>query len=247
MYKISIIISLFFTVIICVSAYSQPIPREELLGMAEITKDAWDVREEAILRRETYEAFDRMQKAARKKGIRLKIVSSYRSFDRQKQIWEYKWNSQWRAHMSDTERALNILEYSSMPGTSRHHWGTDIDLNSVEPEFFEKRRGRRIYRWLCKNAADYGFFQPYTEGRDKGYAYEPWHWSYAPLSDVFMQEFIDTLTDEDIAGFEGSHVAVELGVIEGWVDINDVASEDLESTQPTEQAEQYCAEQSLIP
>ncbi|NJK84501.1 MAG: M15 family metallopeptidase [Saprospiraceae bacterium] len=41
------------------------------------------------------------------------------------------------------ERALKILKYSSMPGTSRHHWGTDIDLNSFSNSYFEQGEGKK--------------------------------------------------------------------------------------------------------
>ncbi|MFM9004881.1 MAG: D-alanyl-D-alanine carboxypeptidase family protein [Flavobacteriales bacterium] len=40
------------------------------------------------------------------------------------------------------------MKFSSMPGTSRHHWGTDIDLNSVEPSYFLSGKGLLIYQWL---------------------------------------------------------------------------------------------------
>jgi len=52
-----------------------------------------------------------------------------------------------------------------MPGTSRHHWGSDVDLYSLEDIDFLKGNGKIIYQWLTDNAASYGFCQPYTAGR----------------------------------------------------------------------------------
>ncbi|CAA6807981.1 MAG: Peptidase M15, partial [uncultured Thiotrichaceae bacterium] len=85
-----------------------------------------------------YEAFKQMHAAAQKDGIKLVIKSATRNFNYQKGIWERKWTGARkvdgqnlsRSMPDHTRRALKILENSSMPGSSRHHWGTDIDLNS---------------------------------------------------------------------------------------------------------------------
>ncbi len=49
-----------------------------------------------------------------------------------------------------------------MPGTSRHHWGTEIDLNALNNKWFENGKGLKVYQLAYKNAAQYGFHQPYT-------------------------------------------------------------------------------------
>jgi D-alanyl-D-alanine carboxypeptidase len=56
----------------------------------------------------------------------------------------------------------DIMNYSAMPQASRHHWGTDVDINSVEPEYFESGQGLKEYTWLQENAWKFGFCQPYT-------------------------------------------------------------------------------------
>ncbi len=169
---------------------------------------------------ETIKAFKKMRRAAFwKAGIKLKIVSAYRGFDRQKTIWERKWNDSTRMALAEDslQRAISILEYSSMPGTSRHHWGTDIDINSVENEYFETRRGKKIYKWLSENAEHFGFFQPYTAGRAKGYKEEPWHWSYRVVAEQYYTEYLNSIQCTDINGFQGCETATTLDVIEGWV------------------------------
>ena len=106
-----------------------------------------------------------------------------------------------------------------MPSTSRHHWGTDLDLNSLENSFFERGDGLRIYQWLKTHAAEYGFCQPYTSktsGR-KGYEEEKWHWSYVPLSGQFLEEYNKKVTYKDIKGFAGSSVAPSIDVIRNYV------------------------------
>ena len=63
------------------------------------------------------------------------------------------------------EQIINlILEYSSAPGTSRHHWGTDMDINALQNDYFSnKGNGAFLYEWLQKNAAKFGFCQPYNK------------------------------------------------------------------------------------
>ena len=121
------------------------------------------------LRRDAYEAFRNMHAAALKEGVRLQIVSAARNFTAQKGIWEAKWTGSRliengknaaQAYPDPVQRALKILEYSAMPGSSRHHWGTDIDLNNLSPQFFESGQGKKIHDWLAAHAAEYGFCQP---------------------------------------------------------------------------------------
>ncbi len=118
------------------------------------------------------------------------------------------------------QRALKILEYSSMPGTSRHHWGTDIDLNALNNTYFASGQGQKEYDWLVSHASDYGFCQVYTEqdeDRPDGYHEEKWHWSYLPLAQQFLQQYNEQISYADIVGFDGSSVAEEIGAIQKYV------------------------------
>jgi len=180
----------------------------------------------AYLRKETYEAFIKMSDAAKLEGVELIIISATRNFDSQKRIWENKWNGKVQVEGKDLttvsdpkERARLILLYSSMPGTSRHHWGTDMDLNSLENNFFESGEGLKIYQWLTAHAAEYGFCQPYTSKTSDrtGYEEEKWHWSYLPLSGEFLETYQKHIRYPDIKGFAGSEVAKPLEVIKKYV------------------------------
>ena len=123
-------------------------------------------------------------------NIRLYITSGTRNYWIQKSIWNAKWSGRRKVgggrlpktHPGPYQRALKILEYSSMPGTSRHHWGTDVDFNILINSYFERGNGKIIFRWMKKNMHKYGFCQTYTSGRKSGYFEEKWHWSYLPLA-----------------------------------------------------------------
>ena len=170
------------------------------------------------LRQETYEAFKKMWSAAKLDGVRLRIISATRTFTHQKTIWEGKWERFAKATPDPKDRALKILEFSSMPGSSRHHWGTDIDLNDLNnPSFEAGGKYKKVYDWLREHAHEYGFCQPYTAGRPHGYHEEKWHWSYTPLSKPFLETYKKTITDKDINGFKGSELAPELHAVEYYV------------------------------
>jgi zinc D-Ala-D-Ala carboxypeptidase len=174
-----------------------------------------------MLQKSTYEAFKKMYTAAKKEGVELLIISSTRTFEQQKGIWEGKW-ARFAAEKPDpTQRALKILEYSSMPGSSRHHWGTDMDLNDLNNSAFEGNgRHKKVYDWLVAHAHEYGFGQPYTpigSERPHGYHEEKWHWSYLPLSKKYRQQFLNSVKDSDISGFKGSETASKVNAVAHYV------------------------------
>lgn len=180
------------------------------------------------LHKQTYEAFLNMRKAAAEEGIQLKILSATRPFDHQKRIWESKWSGARqvdgkplpKSHPDPKQRALKILEYSSMPGTSRHHWGTDIDINALNNAYFDKGNGLKEYEWLVKNAPGFGFCQPYSPKgteRPDGYNEEKWHWSYLPISKALTEQYNLRIKSADISGFEGAEAAALIDVVPKYV------------------------------
>ena len=175
------------------------------------------------LHKDAAQAFTLMADDAASSDINLKALSCARSFSKQRAIWENKWQREdYIEFDSGPQRCRAILEYSSMPGTSRHHWGTEIDIHSLDNSAFEKDEGLRIYEWLTQHAADYGFFQPYTAGRSKGYEEEKWHWSYYPVSAPMLEQYNTQVSYSNINGFIGSGFASSVGAIENYV--NGIAS-----------------------
>ncbi len=186
-------------------------------------------REGLYLRKDAYAAFLDMYESAKSDGVRLTIRSATRNFDYQKGIWEAKWTgarsiedgkNASQAYPNPKERALKILEYSSMPGTSRHHWGTDIDLNAFNNEYFASGEGLKAYQWLSEHASEYGFCQPYSpkgEERPHGYNEEKWHWSYLPIALPLTALAKENLKDSMISSFKGAEAAEQIGVVEKYV------------------------------
>ncbi len=177
---------------------------------------------EAYLRKEAYLSFKEMAESAQKEAnVKLIIISAARNFYKQKEIWENKWTGKYSNVPEGAKRAEEILKFSSMPSTSRHHWGTDMDLNSLENGYFLQGEGKKIYEWLLKNAEKYGFCNVYSAkdaSRPNGYNEEKWHWSYLPLAKPFLAQYKATITLADITGFEGSDTKTELSVIKNYVE-----------------------------
>lgn len=218
---------LFFVILLMQFPFSplnsQTVTADYLMGKFDPSKHSdfilidkkYTLKPDLYLRKETYEAFKKMAVAAEKEGVIFSILSATRNFDYQKNIWESKW-----AALKDKTaevRAKKILQYSAMPGASRHHWGTDIDLNNLSNPFFEKNGGKKIYDWLVAHGHEYGFYQPYTAGRKTGYKEEKWHWTYLPLSKDFTAIASKYLKNDMIKGFKGSDAAAKLDILKNYV------------------------------
>ena len=169
------------------------------------------------LNRVVLDSFLKMNEQANKEGLSFTVISGTRNFSEQKYIWEKKWKR--NENDNAKENALKILKYSSMPSTSRHHWGTEIDLNSLNNNYFSKGKGLKEYTWLVKNAHKFGFFQPYTSKIDgrTGYNEEKWHWSFKPISSQYLKIYNDSISYEDINGFLGHETAPIIDVITNYV------------------------------
>ncbi len=211
MYKIILffVILLFSTSLISSDIYGGLDPAKYLTGhfrpskhkdFVKLSKHGIPTNNRAhYLRKETALALKKMIKSFNSDfpKIRIYVVSSTRNFNSQRYIWEAKWTGRRRVDgqrlnhsiRNKEKRALKILNFSSMPGTSRHHWGTDFDINSLENSYYKKGNGKIIYSWLKKNGYKYGFGQPYIAGRMKGYNEERWHWSYLPVAKRYLKDW----------------------------------------------------------
>ena len=170
------------------------------------------------LRKEAYDAFILMKNAALKDHISIQVVSSYRNFDHQNRIWERKYKSFTQQGLSPEKAIEKIIEYSTIPGTSRHHWGTDMDIidanvpqpkNVLSPSHFEGKGSYvKLKKWMDEHSKDYGFYLVYTDLPErKGFKYEPWHYSYKALSCDYLQDYRklnlkDILSKESLLGHE---------------------------------------------
>ncbi|RUO35190.1 M15 family metallopeptidase [Aliidiomarina sanyensis] len=157
------------------------------------------------------DAFQQMEKAAAQDGLSLAVASGFRDFSRQEGIWNRKVTSRFaeESDLSPRARLDSILRWSALPGLSRHHWGTDLDVydpvslgnDKLLLEPWEYRPGghqAKLFTWLERHAHLFGFYRPYQNEHGQGVAPEPWHWSFAPLA-VRYQEAL--LADDALPSF----------------------------------------------
>jgi len=200
--------------------------KDELMGRISPAADTSFVelpasmcsRSGMYLRKEVADSLVAMHRAARQEGIDLTVLSATRPFSHQRSIWERKWGRSQYMGWQGVDKALDILTYSSMPGSSRHHWGTDVDLHSLDPMVFESGEGARTVAWLRKHGPGYGFEEVYTRDSSRnGYQPEPWHWSFAPLAKPFLDTYLDSVSTADFDQFLGSENAFDVRIIDDFV------------------------------
>jgi LAS superfamily LD-carboxypeptidase LdcB len=181
------------------------------------------------LHRDAVEPFLAMRGAALAAGIDLVAVSSFRDFDRQRAIWNAKFRGE-RPVLDRASRALDalalpaaqrvdaILWWSALPGASRHHWGSDLDVidraalpadatpQLVPAEFAAGGPFARLDAWLDAHLHRFGFFRPYVSDRG-GVSPEPWHLSYAPVSVPAAEALTVEVLREALCAAEAAGVA----------------------------------------
>jgi LAS superfamily LD-carboxypeptidase LdcB len=183
--------------------------RGQCLGALELTGRARThvlelAEPRCVLHREVVNPWLALRGAAASAGIDLAPASSFRDFERQRRIWNAKFRGE-RALLDAAGRVLDpaaldehglveaILHWSALPGASRHHWGTEIDVIDVAAlppgqlpalvpgEFAAGGAFTRLDAWIAVHAGEFGFYRPYDVFRG-GIQPEPWHLSYAPIA-----------------------------------------------------------------
>ena len=178
--------------------HTQEINTEILIGM----DDSRIVSDTILLEKETYSAFIQMKDAAEKDGIIIKLVSGFRDFYRQQMIWNNKYRKFTNEFSLDGPTAIKeIIRFSTIPGTSRHHWGTEIDIIDknfenekdllISKKYEEGGIFNSLKKWMDKNSKRFGFYIVYDDDSNRpGFEYEPWHYTYKLISDLYQREFL---------------------------------------------------------
>lgn len=189
------------------------IDRDFLLGKNADAMIPW-AGSSHLIHRELQSPLKKLTEAAANDGFQLKVVSGFRSYEKQLSIWNQKAQGL-RAvlddegdplHLEDFSKqdwVLKILRWSALPGASRHHWGTDIDVidqgalstgetfDLLASECAPEGVFGDFHLWLDEkilNGESFGFYRPYADDLG-GVAPEKWHLSYAPLSKDFFQSY----------------------------------------------------------
>ncbi|WP_288062132.1 M15 family metallopeptidase [Rodentibacter caecimuris] len=182
-----------------------------------------------FLQKEALLAFQSLQQCAVKNGFNLQPASSFRDFQRQQLIWNGKFSGERKVHddeghgldltlLDDWQKCQAILRWSALPGGSRHHWGTEIDIfdpdllpqgQSLQLEPWEYEKGGYFFElseFLIENLPHFDFTLPFMQKPiGKKIGREPWHISYLPLAELARMQFspeilLHSWQNEEIGG-----------------------------------------------
>ncbi|MFB3079765.1 MAG: M15 family metallopeptidase [Lysobacterales bacterium] len=177
----------------------------------------------------TAQAFLALKAMAADDGIELEAVSAFRTFNTQREIWNAKYRGERPLYdvdgvelehsvLNKSELVTTILRWSALPGASRHHWGTDLDIidRAAVPEGYRVRLMKdefasdgvfwKLGDWLDSRLSQTDFYRPYM-GSGDGIQSEPWHLSFAPVSVQALQSMTiaileEALADSDVLGLD---------------------------------------------
>lgn len=128
-----------------------------------------------------YPDLQRMMDAARAEGLDPLICSSYRSWDKQTELFERKVQSCMKEAGSRAEAEDLAAKWVSRPGTSEHQAGLAVDIVDKSYQLLdEKQEETAVQKWLMAHCAEYGFILRYPTSKSAvtGVGYEPWHYRY---------------------------------------------------------------------
>ncbi len=175
-----------------------------------------------VLHVEAVTSFLAMRDAAAAAGLDLAAASGFRDFERQVHLWNRKWRGERPlqdragrpidpATLDDARRVDAILCWSAIPGGSRHHWGTDVDVidaaavpagyqvQLVPAEYAGDGVFGRLSAWLDSNMTRFGFYRPYASV-GSGAGVEPWHLSYWPIATEALEALTLPVLRAAVAG-----------------------------------------------
>lgn len=150
--------------------------------------------EKSYMRKEAAKHLEIMIEAAQKEDLEIFAVSGYRSYERQKSVFDAKVSQ---------AGVVAASEVVAVPGNSEHQTGLamDVSSHSVNLELIEEFGETVEGKWLANNAHKFGFIVRYPKGKEDitGYQYEPWHFRYVGVqaatvifeNELTLEEYFD--------------------------------------------------------
>lgn len=126
--------------------------------------------EDKYMRKVAKEAFEKMSEDAKKEGYRIVAVSTFRSYEYQKNLYE--------GYVK--EKGVEYADLcSARKGHSEHQTGLAVDVEG-ENEDYDFFEDSKAYLWMKDHAHLYGFILRYPQNKTSitGFKFEPWHYRY---------------------------------------------------------------------
>ena len=128
-----------------------------------------------------YPDLQRMMDGARAAGLRPTICSSYRTREKQTQLFENKVQTLLAEGYGQEEAETQAAMWVARPGTSEHQAGLAVDIVDKSYQLLDQgQEDTAVQKWLMHHCAEYGFILRYPAEKSAltGVNYEPWHYRY---------------------------------------------------------------------
>ena len=182
--KLAALLALICILTASLGALAEQIPWNlTLVNSTHAVPEDWVVPEFTELRNgqrvdsRIYPELQAMFDAARAAGRTPLVISSYRTYDDQKNMLVKKYRAFKEKGYSHEDAQIEALKWAAYPGYSEHQLGLAIDVGTSNSEKCSKDR---VWSWLKEHCAEYGFIWRYSEEKSAitGIANEPWHFRY---------------------------------------------------------------------
>lgn len=131
--------------------------------------------------RRIYDDLIAMLQAAKSEGLNPLICSSYRTNEKQEQLYQNKVSEYLSQGYSKVEASNKAAFWVARPGTSEHQLGLAVDIVSTKNQRLDRSQENTVeQQWLIQNSWKYGFVLRYPTNKNSitGVGYEPWHYRY---------------------------------------------------------------------
>ena len=131
--------------------------------------------------RRIYDDLIAMLQAAKSEGLNPLICTSYRTNEKQEQLYQNKVSEYLSQGYSKVEASDKAAFWVARPGTSEHQLGLAVDIVSTKNQRLDRSQENTVeQQWLIQNSWKYGFVLRYPTNKNSitGVGYEPWHYRY---------------------------------------------------------------------
>ena len=158
------------------------IPQRYIKGsLTQIDKDVWPY-------------LKAMLDDALAEGIDIGVWSPYRSYETQKWLFERQVQKQINNGVPKSKAEDKAATIVARPGTSEHNTGYALDINCANDSF----ESTKAYKWLKKNAENYGFVMRYSKEKQEktGVIHESWHWRFVGVKPAHEMNKLNMCLEE---------------------------------------------------
>lgn len=166
-----------------------PLPRDYEVSLITLSDGRSKAAEEA------YEPLCELLEAAKEEGFDILVCSSYRSRERQQELYDEDVQKLLRKGYTYAEACLEVEKETMPPGCSEHSTGLAFDIVARDYQMLDEGQEKRAEnKWLRKHCAEYGFILRYPKGKEDItlISYESWHFRYVgkEAAEYIMEEGI---------------------------------------------------------